>query len=154
MKEYILSIISAAILCAVIKGMVGEKSTNGKIVGLLCGVLMAITLITPLKDVRFYNITAFLNEIKTDSEKYIQDGQSAAGKSMADIIKAQTEAYILDKAEQMGLSITVEVVLDEKSENVPDRVTVKGQLSPYAKEVLSNFLQNELGIAKEKQKWS
>ena len=154
MREYILSVISVAILCAVIKGLIGEKSSTSKIAGLLCSVLMAITLITPLKDIKFYNIPSYLNSLSENADKYIYEGISMAEKSMADIIKVQTEAYILDKADRMGLDISVEVELDGNNSNVPDRVTVKGKLSPYAKEVFSNFLQDELGIAKEKQQWN
>ena len=154
MGDYITSIIVAAILCAIIKGLIGEKSATGKISGLLCSVLMAITLIAPFKDVKFYNIPSYFNSLTDSADKYVLEGTSAAEKSIADIIKVQTEAYILDKADRMGLDISVEVELDERNSNVPDRVTVKGKLSPYAKEVFSNFLQDELGIAKEKQQWT
>ena len=149
-----MSIIVAAILCAVIKGFVGEKTATGKIANLLCSVLMAITMIAPLKDINFYNIPSFFNTLSSDADEFIQDGESMAEKSLTDIIKAQTEAYILDKADRMGLDISVEVELDDKNSNAPDRVTVKGKLSPYAKEVLSSFLQDDLGIAKEKQQWN
>lgn len=153
MREYILSIIVTAILCAMIKGLIGEKSTTSKIVNMLCGILMAVTLIAPLKDIKFYNIPSYINSLTVDADKYIQEGSSKAEKSVLVIITEQTEAYILDKADRMGLDISVEVELNDNS-NVPDRVTVTGKLSPYAKEVFSNFLQDELGIAKEKQQWN
>ena len=154
MREYILSVIAAAILCAVIKGLIGEASATGKIAGLLCSILMAVTLITPLKDIKFYNVSSYLNSLSENADQYIHEGTSMAEKSIRDIIKKETEAYILDKADRMGLDISVEVELDDSNSNVPDRVTVKGKFSPYAKEVFSNFLQDELGIAKEKQQWN
>ena len=154
MKEYILSVIATAILCAIIKSFVGEKSATAKIVGLLCGIAIAITVVKPLKDIKFHNIPSFLHSISADADKYIQEGTNAAEKSLAGIIKSQTEAYILDKADRMGLDISVEVELDDKSGNAPVGVRIVGKISPYAKEVLSSFLQDDLGIAKEKQQWN
>ena len=154
MKAYILSIIATAILCAIIKAFIGEKSATGKIAGLLCGIVMAITVVKPLKDIKFYNIPSYLHSISADADRYIQDGTNAAEKSVAGIIKAQTEAYILDKADRMGLDISVEVELDGKNGSVPVGVIITGKLSPYAKEVLGSYLQDDLGIAKEKQQWN
>ena len=154
MREYVLSIIAAALLSTVVKALIGEKNVTGKIAALLCSVLVAVTLIAPLKNIRFQNITSYLSELNSDADNYIRQGVSAADKSIADIIKSQAEAYILDKADQMGLCITVEVELDETNDNIPDRVTIQGNVSPYTKEVFSNFLQEELGIEKGKQQWN
>lgn len=154
MRAYILSIIATAIISAIIKTLVGKKSTTGKIAGLLCGIAIAIAVIKPLRDIKFYNIPSYLHSISLDADKYIQAGTDAAEKSVANSIKSQTEAYILDKAARMGLDISVEVELDGNCGNVPVGVMITGKLSPYAKEVLSSFLQNDLGIAKEKQQWN
>jgi len=60
----------------------------------------------------------------------------------------------LDKANRMGLQISVEVELDDKRGNIPCGVTVTGKLSPYARTALGAYMEETLGIAKEKQKWS
>jgi len=154
MKNYILSIIAAAIISAIVKSLVGKKTATAKVIELLCGIMMAITVIQPIKDINFYNIPSYFDSLTADAKEYVQQGALMAEKSVEDIIKSQTEAYILDKADRLGLCISVEVGLDDKNCNIPDRVTVVGNISPYAKEVLSDFLQNDLGIAKEKQQWN
>ena len=71
---------------------------------------------------------------------------------MADIIKAETEAYILDKASQLNVELSVEVTIDE--ENIPTAVTLSGEVSPYARRQLQEIIESDLGIAKENQRWT
>ena len=58
----------------------------------------------------------------------------------------------MDKAKNLDAEITVEVELNVE-ENVPCGVTMTGAVSPYVKEVLSSFVEDSFGIAKEKQIW-
>ena len=154
MKSYILSIVAAAIVCAVTKSFLNQKTATGRIAGLLSGILMAITVIAPLGDITFSNITDYLDGLSYEADIYVKKGQAMAENRTADIIKAQTEAYILDKANSMGLEITVEVELDESNGSVPCGAAVKGTLSPYTKEVLGTYMEDNLGISKEKQRWN
>jgi len=154
MKNYIFSIITAAIVCGIVKGFLSEKTTIGRIGGMLCGIYMVITIIAPLKDISFSGIGSYLNGLTTDADAYVQEGKHAAEIQMRDIIKTQTEAYILDKANRMGLEISVEVELDVNNSSVPCGTVVNGAISPYAKEVLSSYIEDNLGISKEKQRWN
>ena len=72
---------------------------------------------------------------------------------MSAIIKDRTEAYILDKAASMGLSLRVEVILSE--EEIPKPITVKlwGTVPPYTKTRLRNWMEDTLGIGEEDQLW-
>ncbi len=152
-KGYILSIIAAAILCAVISGLVEQKTATGQLIRLLGGILMAITVIAPITSIRFTNITDYLNDLTVSANVYVEQGTVAAQESIGGIIKSQTQAYILDKANRMGLEIAVEVELDDSNDQSPSGVTITGALSPYAKEILSSYITDTLGIAKENQQW-
>ena len=79
-------------------------------------------------------------------------GENLARDSMAEIIKSETEAYILDTARSLQAEVTVEVSVNE--ENVPDSVTVSGAVSPYVRRQLQRIIESDLGIAKENQKWT
>lgn len=153
MKAYILSMIAAAVLSAIVKAFVDNKTATGKLIGLLCGVVLVISIVNPMVNIKFYNLSAYFRSISADAEGYIRDGTDAAEKSVADIIKSRTEAYILDKADQMGLDISVEVELDGNNGHIPAGVIIKGKVSPYAREIMRDFLQDDLGIAKENQQW-
>ncbi|MFR3325850.1 MAG: hypothetical protein ACLTR8_15535 [Oscillospiraceae bacterium] len=51
-------------------------------------------------------------------------GENLARDSMADIIKEETEAYILDKAADLHANLRVEVAVGE--DNLPAAVTISG----------------------------
>ena len=154
MKNYIFSIITAAIVCGIVKIFLNDKTAVGRIGGMVCGIYMVVTLIAPIKDISFSGIGSYLNGLSLDAGAYAHEGTIAAEIQLVDIIKTQTEAYILDKANRMGLGISVEVELDVNNSNVPCGTIVNGAISPYAKEVLSNFIEDNLGISKEKQRWN
>ncbi len=153
MKDYILSIIAAAIVCGIVNSLLRDKSGSGQILRILTGVLMAITVLKPLASISFSHITDYLDDLSTTADAYVEEGKSAAQESIAAIIKSRSEAYILDKANQMGLDIAVEVELDAGNNSIPCGVTISGALSPYAKNVLTDYIINGLGIPKENLQW-
>ena len=57
-----------------------------------------------------------------------------------EIIKSRCETYILDKAAGLGAEITVCVTLTDAAYPVPKKVTVTGQVAPYAKARLQKIL--------------
>ena len=154
MKSYVLSVVAAAIVCAMIQVLLGRKSAIGRIAQLLSGILMAITVIAPLGRISFQGISEYWDDVSLDAQGYVTDGTSMAENQMRDIIKSQCEAYILDKANRMGLQITVEVELDENDRNTPCGVIVSGSVSPYAREQLSSYIEDTLGVCRENQKWT
>ena len=78
-------------------------------------------------------------------------GENLARDSMADIIKEETEAYILDKAADLHANLRVEVAVGE--DNLPAAFTISGEASPYARRQIQAMIANDLGISKENQKW-
>ena len=153
MKEYVIRVVAAAIVCAVARGFLNKKTATGRIAALVSGVLMAVTLIAPLGNIPFNGINYFWNDISDDASKYVQEGTAMAQKQQTDIIKSQSEAYILDKANRMGLQIAVEVELDGHNGNIPCGVIISGNVSPYGQIQLGSYIEETLGIAKENQKW-
>ena len=153
MKGYILRVICAGIICAITGNLLKGKTALTQLVRLLCGILMLITVISPLGNLSFQGVSNYWNSLTVDASEYTKQGESMAHDSIAGIIKPQLEAYILDKASRMGLEIAVEVELDAGNHSLPRGVQISGNLSPYAKEVLSSYITDTLGIAKEQQRW-
>ena len=153
MKNYILSIIIAGIICAIIDLLLDKKTIVGKIAKMLSGILMCITILNPLSNISFKYISNYFHSISVDATNYVQDGKTSAQRDIASIIKTQTEAYILDKAESIGLAVVVEVELDENN-SVPCGVTIAGDISPYAKGLMASYMEETIGITRENQKWT
>lgn len=152
MRNYILSIVATAIFCTITNKLFEEKTAIGKTVRLLGGILLSVAIIAPVTKISFENIGNYFNDISLTAEYYAAQGEDSAKESMLRIIKDNSEAYILDKANGLGLEIAVEVEVGA-DDMIPNRVTISGTVSPYAKEVMGTYMEDTLGIPKENQQW-
>ena len=89
-----------------------------------------------------------------DAQQAIQSGVADTSNTLKQIIKDKTEAYILDKAASLGVDLQVDVILSDTAPPLPVEVLLIGAASPYAKAQLSTMIADELGIAKEAQRWT
>ena len=154
MKGYIISVVAAAIVCSAARTILSNKTAPGRILRMLCGVVMTVTVLSPLSKLSFDRVSVYFDDISLASSAYVSEGERAAQESISAVIKQQAEAYILDKATRMGLSVSVEVELDDGNNPVPCGVTVNGAMSPYAREQMREYIEDTLGISKENQKWT
>lgn len=152
MKEYFLSVICGAILCAIVTALLEKKGTSGVVLKLICGIFLTFTVIRPISTVELQDFTFFTSEISEEAAYASNIGQQHTQETIAAIIKQETEAYILDKAKALGASITAEVTLDD--DLLPEMVLLAGHLTSYERHQLSQMMETELGIAKEDQIWN
>lgn len=151
LRSYILSVVTAAILCALVAAIVGKKSSAAPILKLLSGLFLALTVIRPIAQVQVEEFLRFTEDLELEAADAAAVGSGYYRDALADVITDQTRTYILDKAQTLNASVTAEVVLDEQS--IPQAVTIRGRISPYAKDRLSNIIASDLGIPKEHQTW-
>lgn len=152
-REYLLTVTAAAIVCSIAKHLAGDKSTAGKITKVVSGIFLTITVISPIKEFQLSKIDGLFDDYRIMAYETAQSGADMANTAMGDIIKEKTEAYILEEAKKMGVDISVEVKLSESEPPKPDQVIITGIVSPYKKNVLSQYISDNLGISREKQKW-
>ena len=152
-REYLISVTAAAVLCGILKSLMGEKGNSAALVRLICGIFLALTVIRPLKELNLTDISLLPSSLMTEARATSGEGVDYTRQTKADLIKEQCEAYILDKAQTLGASIQVEIRISDDSEPIPVGSMITGNLSPYAKNQLSNALEKDLGIAQEDQKW-
>lgn len=151
--KYILSIIACAIICSVVKTWIPKNSAYHSMVSILTGLILLLTAIKPMLRLECLDLGVNVDRWQTETNSYTQSGQASASEAMISIIKQQTEAYILDKAADLEGNIAVSVALDD-SNMIPTAVTISGDISPYGREALSIYMENSLGIPKEKQIWN
>jgi len=152
MAEYILSVVCASILCAILTGLTGEKGTTASIRKMVCGVFLCFTVIAPLGRLRLEDLLNPITDIRQEALETAAMGQALYRESLAQVITEQTEAYILDKAKALGLTLTVTVHTDESGK--PRGAVLSGNAGQAQREALSEILESDLGIPKERQIWS
>lgn len=151
--QYCLRVTVAGIVCGIITHMISDKGTIGALIKLICGVFMMLCVIGPWTDIRFQMNNDLTDSFYQQSQQAISDGEKTAIDAMAQYISDQVGAYILDKAESLGAQLAVEVMMTEDNPPVPCGVRLSGQVSPYARQVLTKYISDTLGIHAEDQKW-
>lgn len=153
LRQYILSIVAASVITGVVMGF-QQGGTLKQLLKMICGLFLAFMVISPVRrlDVEDFFITA--DGAADTGEDIAAMGEEMAAEAVADIIKAETEAYILDKAAQLNVSLDVQVTVSGGDPPVPAEVRLEGSVSPYARQQLEAILSRELGIPKEHQIWT
>lgn len=152
-RAYLLSVMTAAVICAVVKQLFKEKNGVSSVIHLLAGVFLAVTMLRPVLSVSFSSVMRDIADYENAALLVIEEGQHQAEASLAAIIKEETQAYILEQAERLKLDVSVDVRLSNDDLPVPVEVTVQGAVSPYARAYLANIIEQNIGISEENQIW-
>lgn len=151
-REYLLGVSAAALVCGIATKLI-RKGMIGSVVKLMAGVFVALAVAAPLVEIRLDALSDLTLDAQTDAAQVAADGENSARQAMAQIISQKSAAYILDKAEALGASLTVEVTVSADGYPVPCSVELAGRVSPYAKSVLAAYISDQLGIDTEEQTW-
>lgn len=147
-RQWLLGVVLTAFAGALARRL-APRGREQALVGLVCGLLLTLALLGPLAGL-------WRAEPEWDwdgpdqaalAETYRRDRQRA----LSAVIAEKTEAYILDKADRLGLRCAVEVAVavGESGIPLPDTVTVRGGYSA----ALAACIEKEVGVPPEKQIW-
>ena len=153
-REYLVSVTAAALLCGIIRSLAGEKGGSGGLLGLICSIFLALTVIRPLKELDLKDISILPADLMAEAQSVSAQGAEYTREASEQIIKQRCEAYVLDKARELEAQIRVEIELSREGDPIPVSSRVTGELSPYAKGKLSRILKTDLGIPEEDQQWN
>lgn len=151
LREYVLSVVSAAILCAVLTTIGGKTKQGGAVFKLVTSLFLTFSFLRPIAKFELRELDGLISDWKLEAAAASVTGEGYYEKSLEEVIQKECETYILDKAWALGAALEVSVSLDDH--NIPEDVVLRGRISPYAKTQLQKVLTNELGIAKERQIW-
>ena len=154
LSSYFLSVISVAVIAAIVKRLMGDKGTAAAIGKLMTGMVLTFAIISPLIDLNISDMNSLIDAYAYDAQQAVQNGIQISRDSLAGSIKEKTEAYILDKARQYEAKLTVDIALSNDTIPKPKSVTIQGNVAPYAKSALQNIIYTDLGIDKEHQLWT
>ena len=152
-KEYIFTICGASLICAIARKFLGDKGSTAGIGKMIIGLFLLVTIVKPVLNLRFNELQDLSLGAQTDAIDAVWQGEEFAKQQMAAIIKERTAAYILQKAQQLDVSLEVEVQVSDDEVPVPEKVIIAGNISSFAKQQLQLLIEQELGISKECQVW-
>lgn len=151
-RQYLLALVAAALVCGVVKKLVAGKKQIKGMVDMICGIFLAVTVLSPWVDVQIPDMRSFVQTFNVEANEVAQEGSNRASEQRQGIIKQEVKTYILEKAHARNMNIDVDVILDINS-GMPNGVKITGDVSPYDKAVLSQYIAQTLSIPEESQKW-
>lgn len=146
MKMYLMRLICAAVVCAVVRAMAGEGQGFRKLV---CGAFLALTALSIPMDLALPELDTA--RIAREAREAVLAGEEQADAARASVITEALEAYIWNKAAALDLQLTVRVELTD--ERIPDSVTLTGRASAAQKRFLTEELNRELGLKEGDVTW-
>ena len=149
MRAYLLRLICAAILTALVDALAGSGAGSG-IRRLTAGIFLTLVAVSLAGSLVLPELD--LEEYRCQAEAVVSDGKEQASSVQSDIISESLAAYIGTKAGEMGLTVTAELRLDEDFR--PCAVVLTGAASPLQRQELTDTLVRELGLAKEAVTWT
>ena len=153
LRQYLLSVTVAAILCGITKSLWSEKTVTGSILRLAAGVIMTVTVLSPVVRLNLAELPELTYDFVRQAKAAAAFGDEMALAEKSAIIKEQTQAYILDKAAALGADLEVDVTLADDGSCRPETAVLEGRISPYAKARLQSIIAEDIQIAKENQQW-
>ena len=149
-RDYLLSVSCAALLCGVIGLITDEKSANSKLIKLLSGIFLATVIFQPL--IRFD--LSYLDKLELDitgmREEAVAEGERLALENIAQQAAISAQTMIEQEAGKLGCQLEISVLWQTDS---PREVTLKGMVSPYAKSMLSQWIMENMGLPWEALIW-
>ena len=154
-REWVLGVFRVSLLSAIALALT-PKGKVQKVLRLLCGAAMAIALISPVMGFDFDSYSLSLARYRE-----LRDSAAAAASETSQrlervVIEQECAAYILDKAQAMGLDVT--------SASVSAKWGDSGCWYPYEVKItvpggeklsgLAGVITSELGVPEERQYWS
>lgn len=149
-KNWVLSILAAALLLGVLEAAVPKGPVRG-VVRLAAGLVLLLVVAAPLAERlpgwaegalgnQLEAAAAFSDELEVTDESYLET-----------IMSQRAAEYIVTQAEEMGVTLTASVTCDWTEEGlpVPAGAVLRGDVPEQARQALTGVIQAELGIPAE-----
>lgn len=147
-SAYFWRVICAGVVCALV-GTIAPDGAGSRLRKLTAGIFLALTVLSPLGDVELPKLD--LSAIRSDAQSAVREGSEQAQEAENAIITETLEAYIWNKAAELGLEVQVRVSLDPQG--LPCSVELTGTVSDADRETLGSLISRELGLGREAQTW-
>lgn len=153
MKAYLIRLTGAAILGALLRKIAPEGGA-GRGTRLGAGLLILLTALGPVGNVDLVSAAENLAQGGYVGGFSTESIQETSNQLLEELIIQSAQAYILDKAQALGVTVEAEVrTVRQNGYPIPWSVRLKGEASATEREKLCDMIANDLGIPAERQEW-
>jgi len=150
-RTWLMSIVIASLAVSLAEALV-PAGTLRRVLSVTGGLILLLVVLQPLLRVDLKDVKLDTSQYQKSVENRQAELENADSEQMAELIAEKTETYILDKAKQLGISCTVKVATKIGEDGVPYPSAAVFSCSPS--EELAAYLEQGLGIPKERQSWN
>lgn len=156
MLDSVRSLCVLSVLCGALQSLMPEGGAK-RIAGLLSTAILVITLLTPFKELDFDSFALQSAKLRETEEEILSGASDAEQKLDRLVIERECASYILNKAEELGIALAsaeVDMRWDLEGLWVPYAAELSAECTQAQKDALGAFIQSELGIPYERQRWN
>ena len=144
-----------SVLCGVVMALTPEGGVKRSMT-ILSTLLLSAAVLTAVKDFDFDAYALELTRYREQEQRFVQTNSDLNSRLSRLVIEEECESYILDKAENLGLtveSIDLETQWDMDGLWVPYRVSITYRGEERLRARMEERIMSELGIPKDRQSW-
>ena len=151
-RQWLLGVACTALVMAVADSLAPDGSVK-KICRLAGGLALLLAAVGPLIRLDGGILTDALEGYRAQVQSYEETLEEQNNLFYQTIIEESAAAYIVDKAEEMGISCQAEVTFsyDEDGVPCPWEVTARGDWTDEARRALERLLEDDLGVPTQRQ---
>ena len=151
LSGYLLRIISAAILGAVVKA-ISPKNAAGRVVKMAVGMVLVLCVVSPVLKLDEAHIASFFAQSQIVCEHARTGIEIPTQDLAAQIISEKVETYVLDKARELGIQIEVEVSMHTGGAYpYPDGIVISGTMNRIQRQELQRYIDSTFAIPADRQ---
>lgn len=152
-RAYLLSIAAAALLLALVQALLPQGAVK-RTATMAGSLLVILAVLSPLARLDYDSLARSISKLQVETESLRTGIEVGNRELMAGIIKQRCETYILDKAEQMGVELQVEITVSEGAGYpYPTAAVLRGAVTEGQRQTLTDYIAENLGIPAEQQEW-
>ena len=151
-RQWIIAVTCAAMLAAILHSLLPKGGTGaaGRLAG---GLLLLIATVQPLLSLDYDSLAQSMTKLRLEEYRSDQELAEANSSLLEELIEQETRSYILDKAEELGMTCQVAVTCELQDEGIPfpKFVTVSGSFTQEQTDALSQIIEADLAVPVQNQ---
>ncbi|MCC8182017.1 MAG: stage III sporulation protein AF [Clostridiales bacterium] len=149
LKEWLLGVLAVSFLTAAAQIIMPDGAVK-QVGRLACGLILFLAIIRPLLGMDYGSLSQVIRDYQEELSAQQETLEKTGKELTGDIIAEETDAYIQDMTEELGLDCQIAVEWSWEGETpAPVRAIVTGELSDGDWAALTEALVRDFGLERE-----